>query len=329
MRRTIIYILVSALAAAALFPVGAQDRRDTLALEWADSLTNEYLDTVNVKRKAAINDYSMIGVYYGPSLASTSFNPTKNGEMVFRPVNYGIVWTKYGKMFGYMPYFGVQLSFGYGQDGYRIKVPKTGWPQVVDGYIAAKYEYLEAAAMGHMHIDIGNNFKLMANIGLYGGYRLSIEREMAEGYEQHMFNVTDSYKPAEPEYDMNGRTYDYIIANHLNEFYPFEYRWEYGIKGGAGFGLIFDPVEIHINAMLRYGFGSLYQPDYYSREYYRFAYPLDVVITAGIHFQLTKRRGKTNKQLKQEARALVYGKNTSAANNAKIDFNEDTLSQGR
>ncbi len=323
MRKALILTLLAALSAAFSLPARGQERVDTL--QWVTTLSDEYLDTVNVKRSITINDYSMIGFYYGPSLNFVGFNPSKHREMLVRPVNYGIVWTRYGKMFGYMPYFGIQLSIGYGQDGYRIKVPKTGYPQVVDGYISARYEYLEAAAQGHMHFDIGNNFKIMGGVGLYGGYRLSIEREIAEGYERHVFNVTDAYKPEKPE----SGNYDYVIANHLHDFYPFEYRWEYGIKGSLGFGLMFDPVEIHFTAMLRYGFGSLYQPDYYSKEYYRFAYPIDVLITAGLHFQLTKRRGKTSKQLRREARDLVYGVGTSAANNSQFVIHESTDSPSR
>ena len=70
---------------------------------------------------------------------------------------------------------------------------------------------------------------------------------------------------------------------------------------------MFDPVEIHIGAMLRWSWSSLYQPDYASPYYYRYAYPLDVIATVGVHFQLTKRSGKTTQQLRREAKEIVYG----------------------
>ena len=34
---------------------------------------------------------------------------------------------------------------------------------------------------------------------------------------------------------------------------------------------------------------------------------MDVIATVGVHFQLTKRSGKTNRQLRQEAKEIVYG----------------------
>ena len=94
-----------------------------------------------------------------------------------------------------------------------------------------------------------------------------------------------------------------------HSFLDTDRRWDYGIKGGVGFGIVFDPIEIHIQAMYKYSLGTLYEPDHYSDIYYRYAYPTNIVISAGVHFQLTKRSGKTQKALKEEARKLVYGTN--------------------
>ena len=94
----------------------------------------------------------------------------------------------------------------------------------------------------------------------------------------------------------------------MYNFTETDYRCDYGIKGGAGFGFIFDPVEIHFNAWYKYGFGSLYKPNYYSEYYYRFATASNFVFTVGLHFQITKRTGKTNHELKTEARALFDSK---------------------
>ena len=94
-----------------------------------------------------------------------------------------------------------------------------------------------------------------------------------------------------------------------NSFLDTDRRFDYGIKGGAGIGLIFDPLEIHITAMYKHSFSSLYQPDYYSQYYYRFAYPSNIVVTAGVYFQLSKRTGKTKAELKKQAKSMVYGDN--------------------
>ena len=44
-----------------------------------------------------------------------------------------------------------------------------------------------------------------------------------------------------------------------------------------------------------------------SPYYYRYAYPMDAIVTVGVHFQLTKRSGKTSQALRQEAKRIVYG----------------------
>ena len=65
-------------------------------------------------------------------------------------------------------------------------------------------------------------------------------------------------------------------------------------------------VNLAAQAGVRYSLGSLYKPNYNSEYYYRFAYPFDIIISGGIHIQLTRRTGKTRAQLKKEAKQLVY-----------------------
>ena len=68
--------------------------------------------------------------------------------------------------------------------------------------------------------------------------------------------------------------------------------------------------------MYKHSMSSLYKPDYYSEYYYRFSYPSNIVVSAGLHFQLTKRSGLTKKEIKEKARSIVYE-------------NQDTGSKGR
>ena len=44
----------------------------------------------------------------------------------------------------------------------------------------------------------------------------------------------------------------------------------------------------------------------FCEDYYRFAYPSNIIVSAGVHFQLTKRSGMTKKELKNKARSIVY-----------------------
>ena len=246
-----------------------------------DKWTNEYLDTLNLKRKLDINDYTLIGVHYGVGFSQVMWNPSQKQDMVIMPYNIGVTFTKYGKMFGYMPYFGFQAGFLYTQEGYQFEYNEDrNYTYKIEGAEKAVYDVIEVPVMAHMHMDFWN-MKVMANIGCYAGYRLSIER-------------------------FPGKT-GYVKEELVHAFKETDRRLDYGIKGGVGFGIVFDPVEIHFMAMYKHSLSSLYEPDHYSEYYYRFAYPANITITAGVHFQLTKRTGLTKAQIKKQAKEMVYG----------------------
>jgi hypothetical protein len=230
-------------------------------------------------KKAMINDYIMIGVNYGVSFSNMSYNPAKhNRAWQFSPNYVSVTFTKFSKMFDSIPMFALVVGVAHGFEGFGfLRDPSTGRSQEVDGAEQATIEVFEIPALAQVHIDF-HPAKIMANVGVYGGWRNSISR---------------SGPNLEPEY--------------ANAFRPYENRWEYGLQGGAGFALMFDPVEIHFNALLRWSWSSLYAPDYASQYYYRYAYPMDIIATVGVHFQLTKRSGKTTAQLRREAKEIVYG----------------------
>lgn len=268
----LILLLIPGLAGAATF------RQDTLDI---DALPNEYLDTVKVYQKRLINDYSMIGVNYGVGLCSMSFNPSKhNRQNQICPNHFSIMYTHYEKLFDRYANFALHIGLEYSHEGAGFKTnPETGkLYNNIDGADRLTMETVALPVLAGFHVDAAPA-KFEAAVGVYGGYRKSIEREGAG---------------VDPAY--------------LNAFKDYEYRFDYGLQGAAGFALMFDPIEIHFNALLRWGWQSLYQPNYYSEYYYRYAYPLDIIITAGIHFQLGKRTGKTAADLKRQAKEIVYGK---------------------
>ena len=253
--------------------------------EWSPtdikSLTDAQLDTIDVKKKLSINDYAMFGFQYGVGLSQVMWNPSQKQDMVIMPYNIGVTFTKYGNMFGYMPYFGFQAGFLYTQEGYQFEYNEDrNYTYKIEGAEKAVYDVIEVPVMAHMHMDFWN-MKVMANIGCYAGYRLSIER-------------------------FPGKT-GYVKEELVHAFKETDRRLDYGIKGGVGFGIVFDPVEIHFMAMYKHSLSSLYEPDHYSEYYYRFAYPANITITAGVHFQLTKRTGLTKAQIKKQAKEMVYG----------------------
>lgn len=249
-----------------------------------DSIPDAVLDTINISKKTFINDYSLIGIQYGAGLSQVMWNPSQKQEMIIMPYNFGITYTRYGKMFGYMPFFGFQVGIFYGQEGYKFKKNNdSGYTYTIQGADKAIFDVIEIPFVSHMHIDFWK-MKVMAEIGFFGGYRLKVHRFPFEGEYKN-----ENY------------------AAMQNQFLETDRRIDYGIKGGLGFGFIFDPIEIHLKATYKHSLSSLYEPDHYSKYYYRYAYPSNIVISAGIHFQLTKRTGKTKAQLKKEAKELVYG----------------------
>lgn len=278
--RRILSILLLLIPASGVF---AQDKQPTPKLQLetrVEKYTDEFLDTVNVKKKLKLNDYSMIGIQYGTTLSRVMWNPSQKQETVFLPLNVGVTYSKYGKMFGYMPYFGIQIGLFYGQEGYKFKHNEhTNYTYKIQGAESAVIEMVEMPFLSHFHIDMWK-MKIIAQLGMYVGYRLSIERFPGE----------------------TGKV-DESVAH---SFMPTDNRFDYGIKGGVGFGLVFDPVEIHIQAMYKHSFSSLYEADHYSKYYYRFAYPSNIIISAGVHFHLSKRSGKSKAELKKLAKEIVY-----------------------
>lgn len=258
-------------------------KAETFMIE--DTLTNEYLDTLNIRKKLELNDYAMFGLQYGAGLSRVSFNPTQKQDMIFMPVNVGVTFTKYGKMFGYMPYFGFQAGIFYTTEGYQFRYnEESDYTYKIEGAEKAVMQVVEVPILSHIHVDFWK-MKLIAEIGCYASYRLSIER-------------------------FPGKT-GYVNEESAHSFLETDRRFDYGLKGGVGIGFVFDPVELHIKGMYKHSFSSLYQPDYYSEYFYRYAYPANFIISAGLHFHLSKRTGQTKSNLKKLAKEMVYGNNES------------------
>ncbi len=287
MRKVVIIILLACVS----FELASQERKSLSVdpiierINQEDTWSNEYLDTLNLKRKLDINDYSMIGIHYGVGLSQVMWNPSQKQDLVFMPYNVGVTFTKYGKMFGYMPYFGFQVGLLYTQEGYQFEYnEEKNYTYKIEGAEKAVFDVIELPLLAHMHIDFWN-MKIIADIGCYAGYRLAIER-------------------------FSGKT-GYVKDDMVHTFKDTDRRMDYGIKGGIGFGFVFDPLEVHLTALYKHSLSSLYEPDHYSEYYYRFAYPANISITAGVHFQLTKRTGRTKAELKKMAKEMVYGNTES------------------
>ena len=169
----LIYMAVGLLA---FISANAQVKTDEMIVLDVDSITDEQLDTINVRKKLFINDYSMIGIQYGAGLSQVMWNPSQKQDMLFSPINVGITFTTYQKMFGYMPYFGFQAGIFYGKEGYQFEYNEDkDYIYTIEGAEKAVLDVIEVPLLFQFHIDMWN-FKIMAQVGCYGGYRLGIER---------------------------------------------------------------------------------------------------------------------------------------------------------
>lgn len=279
-----------------LYPLSgaAQELADSAKVK-ADTLgrlefTDEYLDTVKLNKKFKLNDYSMIGVEYGGTANRMMFNPTKTQTTLYLLDTYGIYYIRCYKLFDGSPVIGSKIGLRYSHEGYKFKENKeTGVTPNIEGATQAAIDVVELPYMLHLHAD-GPNYMVAADAGIYGAYRLNIERtgEWVKDEVAHSFLETDR-------------------------------RFDYGLNAGIGFGIVVDPFEFHINANVRWSWNSIYDPDTYSKDYYRFAYPFDIVLTAGLYYHLSRRTGRNRAQLRHEAYEQVYHPVT----------NEDSVGQGR
>jgi len=239
--------------------------------------------------KLKLNDYSMLGFQYGAGMSRPVFNPIRNQEALYFPLsNVGIIYTKYCKMFGYLSYFGFQGGVFFTQEGYKFKEHEsTGYIDNILGASKVCMQTIEVPVMAHFHVDFWK-MKIVANLGVYGGYRLNVSRSDYLSEEYHTY-----------------------FAQYENSFHPNEIRFDYGAKGGAGFAIALDPIEIHLMAWYKYSFSLLHKPDVNSitlehdessHYYYKWVNPTNTIVSLGIHYQLSKPRGNTKRALRQQAR---------------------------
>ena len=280
MMRTLLTLVAGLMAACTVSRAQVDLEAEFFSLP--DTVSNAYLDSLSIQ-VVRPNDYWMVGVYGGISLQYGFFNPTRNTQWLPQMPMYGFSVVRYYTMFGRFANMGMEFGAQMNYEGYEFKVNKeTGYRPTESGAYQVRMQVPEAFFLSHFHFDIGEYFKLMAKVGLYGGYRLNINR------------LLDDYYAEDTKYQQ-----------YEHAFRDYDKRWTYGVQGGVGMALMFNPFEFHLTAQIKWGWESFWKPDYASPYYYRFGYPLDAAVTFGVYYQLTPRYGHTNAQLKKLARQMV------------------------
>lgn len=212
--------------------ISAQDY--TFITELPDDFSS--LDTIPPVKVR--NSVHMLGVKYGVNLSGVKSTPPIGEYRIFTKNNISVLYTYYHTLWGYMSNFGVQFGVHYGEQGYGSEY---------SAIYGETCKVVEVPLISQFHIDF-SRFRILANLGGYGGYRLSTDK--AGGFDQ------------------------------------FDQRYDYGIVGGAGFAVIFKPFEIQLEGNYQYSFASMYQTNKISDLYWMLTYPRNIMISASLFVHL-------------------------------------------
>jgi hypothetical protein len=76
MRRIIIAILLVSIPIFCSAQKRVQKKAELSEISFTDTLTNEFLDSFNLRKKLELNDYILVGVQYGAGMSRMMWNPT-------------------------------------------------------------------------------------------------------------------------------------------------------------------------------------------------------------------------------------------------------------
>lgn len=209
-----------------------------LFLSLSYSLSAQFVaDSVQVKAVATKNEH-FFGIKYGYGLSGVMFNFDAKTKRVHNPLNFGVTYTYYHTMWGFMDYFGIQFGVNYTEEGFQADtdlVNNEKW-ELISGYMATQFKF-----------DI-SWFKILVNIGGFGGYRLSTDKP--GGFDC---------------YDM---------------------RTDYGVLGGAGFGFKFHPFELHLEGWYKHSLSTIYYPEKINSSTWIYSHPNQIMISASLLYKL-------------------------------------------
>ena len=222
---------LSLLALLLFFSARGQD--DVFIFEMPDDFA--VLDTLEAPAK--FKSIHMVGVSYGVNLSGVTSSPKIGQERVITYNNVGVCFTYYHALCDYLFNFGIQFGAMHGYEGYASPI---------EGY-GETCEVIEFPLVSQGKIDF-SRFRLLVNVGTYGGYRLSTDRE--------------------------------------GGFDKYDQRVDYGFIAGLGLAVVFKPFELHVEGNYKYAFASMYQTNKYSDIYWMYTYPQNIMLSASLHIHL-------------------------------------------
>ena len=193
------------------------------------------LDTV--AHPAKFKSIHMIGVSYGVNWSGVTSSPGLGQEKKLTYNNIGVYFTYYHALWDQLFNFGLKFGVMHGYEGYLT--PKNNYGETC--------EVLEVPLISQFKLDF-SRFRVLLNLGTYGGYRLSTDKE--GGFDQY------------------------------------DQRMDCGVIGGGGFAVVFNPLEFHIEANYKYALASMYHTNKISDIYWIYTYPQNVMISASLFVHL-------------------------------------------
>ena len=179
----------------------------------------------------------MIGVSYGVNWSGVMSSPKIGQERILTYNNVGVHYTYYHALWDQLFNFGLQVGATHGYEGYTS--PNEGYGEIC--------EVVNVPLISQFKLDF-SIFRILLNIGTYGGYRLSTDKE--GGFDAH------------------------------------DQRIDYGVIGGAGLAIVFKPLELHIEGNYKHALASMYHTNKMSDIYWIYTYPQNISASVSLHVHL-------------------------------------------
>ena len=227
MRKRLLVSLVASLFALTAY---AQD-------EFIFELPDDFAQLDTIVHPKQFKSIHMIGVGYGVNWSGVTSSPRIGHSKIWTTNQIGVYYTYYHALWDQLFNFGLQFGAKHGYEGYASTYESYG----------ETCEIIEIPLISQFKIDF-SRFRVLVNLGTYGGYRLSTDKE--GGFNQY------------------------------------DQRVDYGIIGGLGLGVVFKPFELHVEGNYKYALASMYHTNKLSDIYWIYTYPQNVMISASLHFHL-------------------------------------------
>lgn len=219
------------------------------------------LTALSLSLAAAAQDNFIFDMPDDFSQLDTVARPAQFKSIHMIGVSYGVNWSGVTSS----PGLGQEKKFTFNNVGVYFTYYHALWDQLFnfglkfgvthsyEGYVTPKNNYgetcelVEIPLISQFKLDF-SRFRFLINLGTFGGYRLSTDKE--------------------------------------GGFDKYDQRYDYGVMGGGGLAVVFNPIEIHIEANYKHALASMYHSNKISDIYWIYTYPQQIMFSASLFVHL-------------------------------------------